>query len=377
MTSAVTDDRPRRARAAGRAPPRAGATVIDGAVLVATAAGDGGGPRRAAAVGATRRCSGRLLDQLAEPRHRATSHVVTRPAWAARRRGGGRGRARVHACDGHRRRPARDRGASRAEADGALVVAYADIVTQREALAGLLADPRVATGMLTTTVRRVGRYVGFADALAARPRRQRAARRTTPSTGRTGRSSACSRSRPPTAPRSRGRRAARRARRRPTLPAGWQEELEHKARALAARAAPRALRALDDPSRREDELGRAARGGAEEHERTRRRRARRRTTPPSSSAGARRAPRGRRRAAARAGSCAPASTSAAAHLRGLFWARPLSPAASPRAAERDRASTTRTRRCSTRPSRRTDGFFTTFFVCPYSRYIARWAARRG
>ena len=24
-----------------------------------------------------------------------------------------------------------------------------------------------------------------------------------------------------------------------------------------------------------------------------------------------------------------------------------------------------------------DGFFTTFFVCPYSKYIARWAARRG
>ena len=24
-----------------------------------------------------------------------------------------------------------------------------------------------------------------------------------------------------------------------------------------------------------------------------------------------------------------------------------------------------------------DGFFTTFFVSPYSKYIARWAARRG
>ena len=42
-----------------------------------------------------------------------------------------------------------------------LVVANADILTQGEALAGLLADPRIATGMLTTTVRRVQRYMGF------------------------------------------------------------------------------------------------------------------------------------------------------------------------------------------------------------------------
>ena len=67
---------------------------------------------------------------------------------------------------------------------------------------------------------------------------------------------------------------------------------------------------------------------------------------------------------------------AASHLRSLFWARPArrSRSSAPRPTS---SSTTRTACCSTRRSRARDGFFTTFFVSPYSRYIARWAARRG
>jgi phosphatidylglycerophosphate synthase len=66
----------------------------------------------------------------------------------------------------------------------------------------------------------------------------------------------------------------------------------------------------------------------------------------------------------------------ASYLRRLFWARPLSPAAAATAAaeitgyDEDRVLLDSAVKSS-------DGFFTTFFVSPYSRYIARWAARRG
>ena len=107
---------------------------------------------------------GRLLGQLADLgiREVARDHAPglgrarsSRPTRAAA------WRVRLHACADARRRPARRRRRSRAPAPAPMVVANADILTQREALAGLLADPRVATGMLTTTVRRVYRYVGF------------------------------------------------------------------------------------------------------------------------------------------------------------------------------------------------------------------------
>ena len=63
-------------------------------------------------------------------------------------------------------------------------------------------------------------------------------------------------------------------------------------------------------------------------------------------------------------------------LRRLFWARPFSEPAIAAAEERithydeDKVLLDSAVKSS-------DGFFTTFFVSPYSRYIARWAARRG
>jgi phosphatidylglycerophosphate synthase len=66
----------------------------------------------------------------------------------------------------------------------------------------------------------------------------------------------------------------------------------------------------------------------------------------------------------------------ASHLRKLYWARALSPDAVAVAAEQivdydeDRVLLDSAVKAS-------DGFFTTFFVSPYSRYIARWAAHRG
>jgi hypothetical protein len=64
------------------------------------------------------------------------------------------------------------------------------------------------------------------------------------------------------------------------------------------------------------------------------------------------------------------------YLRSLFWARPLSSPSIAEAQERivgydeDKVLLDSAVKAS-------DGFFTTFFVSPYSRYIARWTARRG
>ena len=64
------------------------------------------------------------------------------------------------------------------------------------------------------------------------------------------------------------------------------------------------------------------------------------------------------------------------YLRRLFWARPLSPEAAGQAAERI-ADYDVDRLLLDSAVKSTDGFFTTFFVSPYSKHIARWAARRG
>jgi len=63
-------------------------------------------------------------------------------------------------------------------------------------------------------------------------------------------------------------------------------------------------------------------------------------------------------------------------LRRLEWDRPLSPAGAAAAAERiARSDVDRLRLDSS--VKAIDGFFTTFLVSPYSKHLARWAARRG
>ena len=63
-------------------------------------------------------------------------------------------------------------------------------------------------------------------------------------------------------------------------------------------------------------------------------------------------------------------------LRGFFWARPLS--ADRRARARERLKRADEDGVLLRSAvKASDGFFTTFFVSPYSRHIARWCARRG
>ena len=64
------------------------------------------------------------------------------------------------------------------------------------------------------------------------------------------------------------------------------------------------------------------------------------------------------------------------YLRRLMWTRPLLPGAPERAAERIRAADEDARLLDS-AVKGNDGFFTTFFVSPYSKHIARWAAHRG
>ena len=63
-------------------------------------------------------------------------------------------------------------------------------------------------------------------------------------------------------------------------------------------------------------------------------------------------------------------------IRELFWARVSSPAEL-EAALADEAGHDEEKVLLNSAVKATDGFFTTFFVSPYSKYIARWAARRG
>ena len=67
----------------------------------------------------------------------------------------------------------------------------------------------------------------------------------------------------------------------------------------------------------------------------------------------------------------------ASRLRSLFWARPGSPRRARARRGGDPSSTTRTASCSTRRSRAPTASSRRSSSRPYSKYIARWAARRG
>ena len=377
MESTVRPPAP-RARAAARGPaarrPRAGGTVVGGAVLVATAAGGGGGPAAAIAFGDTT-LLGRLLAQLADLGIRETQ-ILTRPEWVSALTAAADGHgiaARVRGVDG-------TAGALRAVAelagagDGTLVVANADILTQREALAGLIADPRVPTGMLTTTVRRVYRYVG----LRTRTRRGRVVSAGTPYHyvhGPNGTFLGVLKIAP----------AQRVALAEVAehlaglvdgdLPPGWQDELDHKADRWKLALHRRALRALVDPEQAEDSSDELLEAESEEHD----------LHADDVALGPDEAAELERRVAAAASDvpslllCGLVRADVqvgGTHLRKLFWTRPLTDADVARATER-MAEYDEDKALLDSAVKATDGFFTTFFVSPYSRYIARWAANRG
>jgi Family of unknown function (DUF5941)/CDP-alcohol phosphatidyltransferase len=283
-------------------------------------------------------------------------HVLTRPAWADAIRAAAD--VRVHVGEG----PADDLRAIAAiagEADGPLVVAYGDIVTQREVLAGLLAEPRIRTGVLTTGGK-AARPFGF----KTRSNRGRIVSAGSPYhvvRRPTGTFLGVLKVAPAERPGVPAIAEQLAALVEHGPPAEWQEELDYKAGLWHRRLILHALdlEPGDTPPTREalDATPLPAEDAAELE---------------------------RRRAAAPddvtslllVGVIRSGVHVGASRLRSLFWARPGSPAALERAAE-EILEHDEDRELLNSAVKGSDGFFTTFFVSTYSKYIARWAARRG
>src|SRR3954470_17207131 len=340
--------RPVRARRA--VPPVPGSS----AVLVATAALAGGGPA------ALQEWEGetllaRLVAQLSSLGI-ARLHVLTRPAWADAMRAPAEAPERPAGESAADDRRAIGRIAE--SAPGPLVVAYADVVSQREVLAGLLQEPRIRTGILTTGGP-VARPYGF----KTRARRGRIVSASSPyhavrkpSGTFLGVIKVAPADRVGVAP------VAQRLAALVDPPrADWQEELDYKAghwrRMLALFSLDRE-RGAPAPPREELDVIPLTPEDATELER-------RRAIAPDDVT-----------ALLLVGLVRSSVHITASHLRSLFWARPGSPLALQRA-EADILEHDEDRELLNSAVKGSDGFFTTFFVSTYSRYIARWAARRG
>jgi hypothetical protein len=339
-----------------RRPPGEGAAqAMTTAVLLATVPGEDGEPAAALPWGDTTVLR-RLLEQLAGLGVPAPV-VVTRPEWEAALRPsleglGARFQVSVGIAD-----DLRAVAGAAAEGQGSVLVAAADVVVHREALAGLLADPRVATGAVFTS-RRLGREFAF---------RARAMRGRVVSTA----SAYHAVHRPnlrfldvlKVAP---GDRAAlaevalRLAELTQAPPPTWDEELDRKAGSWRLHFARLAAGSDTEAAVDSAELEEPVLSGEDT------------------------ADVERWLAAAREDAAALLLVGlvrsrvhvSVSHLRDLFWARPLSREAAARA-EREITSYDEDRVLLDSAVKANDGFFTTFFVSPYSKYIARWAARRG
>src|SRR3954469_19196158 len=340
----------RGARTRRAVPPVPGSS----AVLVATAALAGGGPAALQAWEGETLLS-RLVAQLSSLGI-ARLHVLTRPAWADAIRAAADG-AELHAGESAAD-DLRAIGRIAESAPGPLVVAYADVVTQREVLAGLLQEPRIRTGILTTGGP-VARPYGF----KTRARRGRIVSAGSPyhavrkPTGTfLGVLKVAPADRPGVAP-----VAQRLAELVDPPPADWQAELDYKAghwrRMLALFSTPREPGAPSPPR----EVLDTAPLGPEDAAELERRRA---IAPDDVTA------------LLLVGLVRSGTHITASHLRSLFWARPGSPVAL-RRAEADILEHDEDRELLNSAVKGSDGFFTTFFVSTYSRYIARWAGRRG
>jgi CDP-alcohol phosphatidyltransferase len=316
--------------------PQTQSAVITAALLATAPAADEGPAAALAWPGGT--VLARLLEQLAALGVQS-AHVITRPGWeealrpSLRPPGGPSGLSvQLHVSPdtaGDLRLLASIARAAR----GGLVVSAGEVVTHGAALAGLLGDPRLGTGVLTS-----GRRLEGASACRAGAEQGRVVSTSSPYHS----------VRNPdlvflgvlkVAPGERAavadvaeRLAALVA---PPLPAGWDEELHRT-------AAEDARRSGDDE--------------AVQH-----------WLAVETADAASLLLTGLVRSGVNVGT---------SDLREFFWARPLSQRAAAGAADRiggydeDRALLDSAVKSN-------DGFFTTFFVSPYSKYIARWAARRG
>ena len=255
-------------------------------------------------------------------------------------------------------------GAIAGAGEGSLVIANAEVLTQREALAGLIADPRIKTGILATR-RRVGLFMGY----GTQSRRGLIVRAASPY-HRVAQVDAHFLGVLKVADAHRGdlRQVAERLAGvlDGPLPESWQRAADDKVRQWERALVRRATLAHDEPP--DDEV-------EDEEERA---------PGPVELGPEAEAALDRRRAAAQEDAVAlllqglvRASVPVGIGLlRRLFWARPLAPEDVSRAASRI-GDYDEEQALLGSAVKANDGFFTTFFVSPYSKYVARWAARRG
>jgi hypothetical protein len=360
LTSGLSDTRAAAPTAASTPPPAVrGGTSVDAAVLFATArAGDGGPAALLPWEDGT--LLGRLVGQLAAlgvPR----TIVVTRPAWEADVRAAGAPAEVVTSPDVQSDLRAVTELA-RTTGSGGLVAMYGDIACHREALAGLLADPRVTTGVLTSVRARAmvfrirarrGRVVSAGSAYHAVHR---------PTTTFLGVLKVAPADLPALVA-----AAEHLAPLAADPPKAWLQELERKEASWRLRLAAGAeVDETAETAEQETEASTPAEAegvvlAPEDEERLRTRLA----TAPDDAV-----------ALLLVGLVRGGAQLGVSQLRRLYWSRPLT-AAGAAEAEREIAEIDEDRVLLDSAVKGSDGFFTTFFVSPYSRYIARWAARRG
>ena len=361
-----------------RRPPVQLSGNVTTAVLVATAAADDTGP--AAALpwdGGT--LLERLLQQMAELGLEDV-HVVTRPQFeevlrpAIERAG-----AAVHVCAG----PTEDLAAIADLAGGTtggFVVALADAVVDLGALEGLLASPGIATGVLGTGIGAGGTF-GMRGRLA-RGRLVSASSAYHSVSGARMSFLGVLKVAAGDTPAFAEAAAELRDLTADGIPEHWQKELQHKTeqwRMALGRAALKAERraardALEAAGRGRDELP-----PMEPEEYAHRKRELARSLPPDDEAEL-----ALRYEAAKqdvvslllVGLVRRGVHMGNSGIRGFFYARPLSRAAAAEVAE-SMAEHDEERVRLNSAVKGTDGFFTTFFVSTWSRYVARWAARIG
>jgi CTP:molybdopterin cytidylyltransferase MocA len=363
LTSGLSDTRAAAPTAASTPPPAVrGGTSVDAAMLFATARAGDGGPA-ALLPWEEGTLVGRLAGQLASlgvPR----TVVVTRPAWEADVRAVLGSEVEVLASPdvaGDLRAIAE---LARAGAEGGgLVASCGDIVTHREALAGLLADPRVTTGVLAggrarPMVFRIrarrGRVVSAGSAYHAVHR---------PTSAFLGVLKVAPADVPALVA-----AAEHLAPLSAAPPESWLRELERKEASWRMRLAvgDGADAQADETTDQAEEEAEPAEGeeivlSAEDEARLRDRL----VTAPDDAV-----------ALLLVGLVRGGAQLGVSQLRRLYWSRPLT-AASAAEAEHEIATIDEDRVLLDSAVKGSDGFFTTFFVSPYSRYIARWAAHRG
>jgi phosphatidylglycerophosphate synthase len=359
LTSGIDDV---RAEADGAAARRTlpGARASTGtAVLFATAATDEGGP--AAGLpwdGGT--LAGRLLAQLASLGVRRAL-VITRPDWQA---GLERDLAGLPLEVSVRPTPGlagdlRAVAEAAREGDEPLVVMHADMVTHREALAGLLSDPRLVTGALSKLAG--GRNLLF-ETRSSRGR-VLAASSAYHSAGN-GNGVFLGALKVDVRDRDRliGAADELAALAEPPRPPAWEAELGRKEERWKVRLARTALRASGDAPEGPIEIDPDTAMLTDEDARELAQRM---------SSAELDAPALLLVGLVRGGVHVTNS-----HLRAFYWSRPLHRAAAAEA-EREIAEYDERKLLLQTAVKANDGFFTTFFVSPYSKYLARWAARVG